>query len=123
MFTVAIMSWDEAERFLANHSSVTATISGQEMILNIKNDSQRYQLFRENRTCVSCGLVGEVMKLEAVSNLGVWTAHFNLYSKSGSLFTKDHIIPRSKGGPNCLSNYQTMCFKCNQKKGSRYVKI
>ena len=32
------------------------------------------------------------------------------------LFTKDHITPRSKGGKNHISNYQTMCSKCNEGK-------
>ena len=30
--------------------------------------------------------------------------------------TKDHIIPRSKGGPDCIENFQTMCEECNKKK-------
>ena len=35
------------------------------------------------------------------------------------LFTKDHILPRSKGGKNWLQNYQTMCYNCNQEKADR----
>ena len=34
------------------------------------------------------------------------------------LFTKDHIIPKSKGGKNHISNYQTMCEPCNSEKGN-----
>ena len=30
--------------------------------------------------------------------------------------TKDHIIPKSKGGPDCIENFQTMCEECNKKK-------
>lgn len=33
------------------------------------------------------------------------------------LFTKDHRIPKSKGGKNNLSNYQTACERCNILKG------
>jgi len=48
--------------------------------------------------------------------------HFNLYAidKNGDevLMTKDHVIPRSKGGPDKVENYQTLCTKCNSKKGN-----
>ena len=29
----------------------------------------------------------------------------------------DHVIPKSKGGPFCLDNYQTLCHECNAGKG------
>jgi len=34
------------------------------------------------------------------------------------LMTHDHIVPRSKGGKNHISNVQTMCAPCNSKKGN-----
>lgn len=33
--------------------------------------------------------------------------------------TKDHIMPKSKGGADSLSNYQTMCLPCNEAKADR----
>ena len=35
------------------------------------------------------------------------------------LMTKDHILPRSKGGIDDISNYQTMCKPCNEAKGNK----
>ena len=36
--------------------------------------------------------------------------------------TLDHIIPRSKGGPNARYNLQATCFACNRKKGAKVTK-
>ena len=51
------------------------------------------------------------------------TYHLNLYAVDDNgdeiLMTKDHIIPRSKGGIDDISNYQTMCKLCNEAKGNK----
>lgn len=33
--------------------------------------------------------------------------------------TKDHIVPKSLGGPNAVWNYVKACVVCNQEKGSK----
>lgn len=34
--------------------------------------------------------------------------------------TRDHVLPRCKGGSNCETNIVLSCKKCNLKKGSKY---
>lgn len=44
--------------------------------------------------------------------------HWDLYTDDLIPLTVDHIIPKSLGGANDMSNYQPMCFPCNNKKGN-----
>lgn len=77
--------------------------------------SLRYQTFAKNMSCVVCGLSGTIMRLERDQG-AICSPHFNLYANEHGalvLMTKDHIIPRAKGGQNHLSNMQTMCTVCN----------
>jgi len=98
---------------------------------SVKISSIRMQLFRQNPKCVSCNRVGSVWMLQAHRPKEV--AHLNLYhvgepikewkklSVDGLvMMTKDHILPRSLGGPTTLENLQVMCTICNSKKGCTY---
>lgn len=83
---------------------------------NVKMWSHRYFTFRRSLSCVVCGLDGTVMSLErSIDSDG--QPHFNLYAvgEGGerTLMTKDHIRPRSRGGEDYASNFQTMCAVCN----------
>lgn len=88
----------------------------------IKGNSQRYQtFFIKGCKCVKCGIEGKYFAKEKHPNDNSF--HLNLYAidKNGEevLMTKDHIIPKSKGGIDDISNYQTMCEKCNVAKGNK----
>ena len=108
---------------ITNRSQPFGIFGGSKMFLT----SSRYRNFKKNGiTCKKCGLVGKFFgkEMDAVqSSSGCEKWHFNLYAirKDGSevLMTKDHIVPKAKGGINHIDNYQTMCVKCNRKKGDK----
>lgn len=61
---------------------------------------KRFTIFeRDNFTCQYCGRKSLDVILEV-----------------------DHIIPKSKGGLNEISNYKTACKECNNGKGDRILK-
>lgn len=91
----------------------------------IKANSQRYQTFFTKGTkCVCCGIEGKYFAKERGDKDVSY--HLNLYAINDAgeevLMTKDHIIPKSKGGKNDISNYQPMCVICNVKKGNKIQK-
>lgn len=86
---------------------------------NVYTTSLRYKTFIEKGyTCVCCGRTGAYYALEKSTGSNQNRAHFNLYSDDDVLMTKDHILPKSKGGRDCIENMQTMCTVCNSAKGS-----
>ena len=88
----------------------------------VKADSQRYTVFRNSLKCAFCDreiVYGILQQTVNLGNNNPIAAHFNFYSEDGMLFTKDHIIPKSKGGKNRNSNYQTCCYECNARKGDQ----
>ncbi len=93
-------------------------------LVRVAMGSHRYELFAtKGIRCVRCGLTGVFFALERGAKNSADKFHFNLYGFDGKgremLITKDHIVPRAKGGKNTLRNYQTMCQKCNQQKGDK----
>lgn len=61
----------------------------------------RFDVFkRDNFTCQYCG-----------------------HSPPAVVLELDHIIPRSKGGPDSIDNYITACFECNRGKGKHTLDV
>jgi len=62
----------------------------------IPGSTQYEVLRRAKRRCELCGISADDKRLDV-----------------------DHIVPRSKGGSNDISNLQALCYTCNQQKGNR----
>lgn len=87
----------------------------------VRVSSDRLRNFKVNGVkCVTCGIEGTIFISERNHQRDV-SPHLNLYAETDAgliLMTRDHIIPKSKGGKNVFSNLQPMCTSCNCKKGS-----
>jgi ATP adenylyltransferase len=59
-------------------------------------ESIRYEVLKRDGRCLLCGATKDDERLEV-----------------------DHIVPRSKGGSNDMSNLQTLCGRCNRGKSNR----
>lgn len=99
-------------------------VNGKEEDVVVPMGSHRYQLFAEKGTvCANCGLKGEYFVLEKFRNAPSGRLHFNLYGRNEHghevMLTKDHIVPKSRGGKNNLENYQVLCSRCNNKKADK----
>ena len=86
--------------------------------------SDRYKLFaKKGCKCCVCGIEGFYFAKERFFYNKSPLFHFNLYglSESGEevLLTKDHIIPKSRGGEDHQDNYQVMCQPCNEAKSNK----
>lgn len=122
MFQISTYSLDEVFQSMDSSRGRKAFLPDG---MSFKRTSQRLALFRKNHICVDCGIEGNLFVLE--SHHKGQTPHMNLYSVDADgkmvLMTKDHILPRSKGGLNVMENYQTMCQICNAIKGDSMEEV
>ena len=103
-----------------------ATFCIENLAYEVNRSSQRYGVFSASILCFACGLVGEYFLLQQSPNDSPKKAHFNLYGKlfdEEILFTKDHIMPKSKGGSDNILNYRTMCLRCNMAKADNELLV
>ena len=78
---------------LASIIACEGKISGETGRISLCN---RFLFRRDNNICLYCG------------------GHFPT-----SQLTRDHVIPRSRGGKNTWTNVVTACSRCNHHKGAR----
>ena len=89
---------------------------------NVRITGVRLRSFLKHGTdCCVCGVNGAFFAKE--KNFRDVRYHLNLYAIDDNgkevLMTRDHIIPRCRGGSEGINNMQTMCINCNNKKGSK----
>ena len=84
--------------------------------------SLRLLTLKRSQVCCKCGREGHVFRLESSRKTDPYP-HLNMYHITSDnrliLMTKDHIIPKSLGGPDTLANTQTMCTECNREKDTK----
>lgn len=94
--------------------------------------SARYRLFKVDPRCAYCGIKGSLYAKERAARFSKATEtyypttnkwHFNLYALDRQnrlvLMTKDHVIPKSRGGADADENYVPACQPCNMRKSNR----
>ena len=80
-----------------------------------KNHRRLKVFFHKGTTCCECGVVGTILThgVDKGGNL-----HIDLCTDDYYPLTIDHILPKSKGGPDHISNLRPMCCLCNFKRGN-----
>lgn len=122
--TLGLIPLEEGFRYIqdAIDNSSNAIVTLYEKPVNVRGKSRRLRTFLEKGVkCACCGREGQFFSVDRQKNAGDTRYHLNLwgvYNEQYLLFTHDHIVPRSAGGENKVSNCQTMCVDCNQAKGA-----
>jgi len=107
---------------LIGKESPRLEVDGKEY--KVRLASSRFKTFQESLACAACGLTATKAFIEKCP-IDV-SPHVNFYAEENGklvLFTRDHIHPKSKGGKNIYSNYQTMCSTCNNLKGNSNITL
>ena len=115
------------ECFKKNISCVECKVVGNVFLLQTTIDnSPKVKLNCFIKDCHICGMYRRLQvqrcKDDMIGPKTYHTPHLNLFSRQPNgkmiLMTKDHIMPKSRGGADNIHNIQTMCEHCNCRKGS-----
>ncbi|RTK96338.1 MAG: HNH endonuclease [Neisseriaceae bacterium] len=114
-----------SEKFDTFHKNASKSIpiETKEKIYSVRLKAQKYRVFKENLQCVVCGLKASKVFLEIHPPDSPTLSFYGVHNKELVLFTKDHIHPKSHGGKDIFSNYQTMCSTCNSIKSNFNINL
>lgn len=90
---------------------------------------QKVKTYTKNCKCIACGIEANEVRIEYMlhcSHRVFGSPHLNVYANIGDysvLITVDHNKLASQGGADVESNFNTMCSKCNSKRGSKYESL
>jgi len=115
---------------IANEDTlVDIDIAGKAYPVNI--GVSRLRIIKKSPVCACCGIHATNCSLDldaqSTKEAGELRYHINFYATTGVkgqehqhmiLFTRDHILPKFKGGDDSEENSQTLCFNCNCLKDS-----
>ncbi len=120
---LGIFDVEDVLPYITEKVAVNYIIDGTTWVVTMGSD--RLRCLQRGPRCLCCGLEGIQFQLELPPSDR--RPHFNLYGMDTDgdlvMLTKDHIIPRSRGGGNQPSNLQTLCCICNEKKRDLLVSI
>ncbi len=95
-----VMDIDNLNRFvlfMSEKIKFNKSVAGQRALMTSK--LRQHIKERDGFTCKNCGI--------------------SIHQEPNLLLEVDHIIPVSKGGLTTEDNLQTLCWRCNRKKGSK----
>ena len=89
--------WPVPSKILLNY-----VVKKKSSVYNVPAQLNNRNLFiRDRFTCLYCG-----------------RHESELNKKRGETLTRDHVLPRDKGGPDVWNNVVTACSKCNNRKAN-----
>ena len=94
--TLDIENLNHFVQYLSELVKYRKSVAGQRALMTSKLRESIKR--RDNYTCRYCGV--------------------STYTEPHLLLEIDHVIPLAKGGLSDVNNLQTLCWKCNRKKGS-----